>query len=86
MNTRSEVLGMATVIIASYFFAAVFLLLPVYVLMEYGFASGPIYNKSGVVQGHINYFLVAFVMAVFAEALCWVIGRAATRRLRELRA
>ena len=85
MSRQYELVGLVFVVLLCGLLALVVAYLPVHIFLEYGFASGPVYDRGGHVTGQANYFLWGLLMFVFGEVLCCVIGMAALKRIRELK-
>ena len=66
-------------------FAVAAFAFPPYIYYTYGLSAGPVYDRSGNVIWHANYFLLSLAFATFWFLLSCFCFMAAQRALRKLR-
>ena len=65
--------------------AFVVLAIPVHIIFEYGFSSGPLYRRDGSIAGQVNYLLVGLMMAFVGFVIVGGVIKLALKHLRILR-
>ena len=84
-TSRTDICLLMVALIGSAAMVVVSLSTPIYILYEYGFAVGNVYDRSGRIIGSVRYIYAGLVMAFLGVSCCGWSFTWALKKLKNLK-